>query len=71
MIITLLNDLEDGTTDCVIISETTTSEKIQSAIFKVKEEKECDYQFDDLLNALPSDCKVYSRWGNQFGVAIY
>lgn len=71
MKVILLNDLESGSTDAVILSETSTAEDIQNAIAEAKAEKEGEWQFEDLIEALPSDCTVYSRWSGDFEVAIY
>lgn len=62
MIITILNDLETGETDAVIVSETSSSEEIQTCINNAKAEKEYEWQFDDLVNSLPGDCVIYTKW---------
>ena len=39
-----------------------TKEEIESAIDKAKEIDA--YTWDDILEALPSDCEIYDRWNN-------
>lgn len=70
MNITLLNDLETGNTDAVIISEITTTEDIRNIIDKVKEELGfCN--FEDIEEKLPDDCRIKARWLNNIEVAVY
>lgn len=64
MSVIFLTDLSEDTVDAVIITETSTAEEVEVAIQKAKEDNE-DYQWDDLINSLPEDCKVYDRWSNE------
>lgn len=54
----LLKDMEERTIDAVIISKTSTAEEIQSAIDRAREIE--DYQWDDIVEALPDDCEIIS-----------
>ena len=71
MIITILNDLETGETDAVIVSETSSSEEIQTCINNAKAEKEDDWQFEDLVDSLPEDCHIYTQWGKKLNIVTY
>lgn len=67
----LLTDLEENTADAVIVTETTTAEQINDIINKVKFDLESEWQFDDIVNNLPKDCKVYSRWSGNIETVYY
>ena len=58
-----LREIADNSVDAVIFAETSTKEEIQEAINKVKSEIDC-FTWEDLLEALPEDCKIYDRWEN-------
>ena len=58
----LLKDLSEDSVDAVIIAETSTEEEIESAICKAKEKD--DYQWEDLVEALPDDCQIYDKWAD-------
>lgn len=60
----LLNDLETGETDAVIIAESSTVDQIQKAIVGAKAEKESEWQWEDVEAALPEDCEIVSRWSD-------
>lgn len=60
--IILLNDLSEDTTDAVIIAKISTAKDVEKAIQSAKAEKEYDWQFEDLVEALPKDCRIVSRW---------
>ena len=62
MAIYLLKDLEDNCADAVIIAKKSTKKDIEKAIKKAK--KIDAYTWDDIINALPSDCEIYDRWSN-------
>ena len=55
-----LKDLSEGTVDAVIITKTSTVADVETAIAKAKEKD--DYQWEDLLEALPDDCEVIDGW---------
>lgn len=57
-----LNDMTENCVDAVIIAKTSTKEEIESAIDRAKEIDA--YTWDDILEALPSDCEIYDRWNN-------
>lgn len=71
MIITLLQDLSEGTTDAVIISKNSTSEEIQEKINEAKEQKEYDWQWEDLEEALPGDCEIVTCWSGNLNKIYY
>lgn len=56
----VLKDLDDSNDVSVIIAETSTKEAVQEAIDQVKQNELWDWE--DIVKALPSDCKVYARW---------
>lgn len=58
-----LKDLEENCVDAVIIAETSTSEDIRNAIYKLKEKE--GYTWHDLLQSLPSDCILYDKWHSE------
>ena len=60
MNVILLRDLEDGCVDGVITSFETTTEELQEIIREVRNKE--DFQWDDLIDSLPKDCTLYSRW---------
>lgn len=60
--IIFLKELCDDTVDGVIITKTSTKEDISCAITKVKTEYPESYQWEDIIEALPEDCEVHSRW---------
>lgn len=60
MKIFLLQDLCEDCVDAVIVANVSTKEDIENAINKAKENP--DYQWDDLLEALPNDCVLYDKW---------
>lgn len=64
MRIFLLKNLCEDCVDAVIISkgDNTTSQEIQKCIDKMKEDKFCDWQWDDIVNSLPQDCEIYDKW---------
>ena len=59
MIITLLQDITENTIDAVIISYETTSQELQDIFYNVKENNPEGYEWDDFVNALPTDCTIY------------
>jgi hypothetical protein len=62
MKVILLKDLSEDCVDAVIVANTSTTEDIENAISKAKENP--DYQWDDLLKSLPSDCILYDKWND-------
>lgn len=62
MIVYFLKDLCEDCIDAIIIAETSTKEDIEKAIEKSKQVDE--YQWDDLVEALPDDCTIYDKWSN-------
>lgn len=63
MKVILLKDLDEGCVDAVIIASVSTTEDIENAISKAKENNPF-YEWDDLLNALPNDCMLFDKWSN-------
>lgn len=57
MNIILLKDREEDVVDTVIISMASTGQEVHDAITRAKENE--DYQWEDLIKALPEDCRVY------------
>ena len=57
-----LKDLADGSTDAVIIAKASTAEEIAEAIKKTK--KKDNYEWDDIVDALPEDCEIYDKWSD-------
>ena len=55
-----LKDLSTGCVDALIIYEASSEEDIENAIIKAKEKD--FYAWEDLLDALPKDCKVFDKW---------
>ena len=70
MIITLLEDYENDKVDAVIISETNTKEDINCIITQVKANNPENWTIDDIIEALPNDCEVWTRW-QDLGIAYY
>lgn len=70
MKVILLKDISEGTVDAVIVTNVTSAKEIEERIQRVKEEKEGDWQWEDIVGCLPLDCVVYDRWNNQ-EVAYY
>lgn len=68
--ITILKDLSEDSVDAIIISTKTTSEQIQECIDKAKSDNDGSWEWNDIVEALPSDCTVYDRW-NADGTVIY
>lgn len=64
MKVTFLKDLESGSVDAVIISETTESQIIEKTIATVKEQKAGFYEWDNIIAALPKDCLIFDKWQN-------
>lgn len=58
-----LKALSTDDVDAIIISETSTSDDITAAINKVKNDIP-DYQWPDIVNGLPDDCEIISKWDN-------
>lgn len=71
MIVSLLKDAESHEVDAVIVSYETTPKEIQEIIDRVKAEKEYDYQFDDLKDALPKDCTMFEKWNELIDHSVY
>lgn len=57
-----LKDLATGDVDAVILTKTSSKSDVERAIFKAKEKD--DYQWEDLLEALPDDCEVIESWSS-------
>jgi len=55
-----LKDLSEGSVDAVIIAKTSSEDDVRNAIIQAKQKDE--YQWDDIVNALPDDCEVYDTW---------
>lgn len=68
MKVILLKDLAEDCVDAVIIASVSTTEDIEKAISKAKENP--DYQWDDLLEVLPDDCMLYDKW-NSLEIVYY
>ena len=62
MAVFLLKDLADDSVDAVILSVTSSQEEIENAIREVKQID--GYTWEDIYDALPSDCTVYDKWSN-------
>jgi len=69
--IILLKDLSEDKVDAVIIAKKSTAQDVEKAILKAKEEKEYDWQFEDLLESMPNDCKVYTTWAGEVQSSYY
>lgn len=69
--ITVLKDLESGETDAIILSNTTTKEEIETKISDAKEKFGMEWNWENLVDALPSDCSIYDKWSRSFEVAYY
>lgn len=69
----LLKDLCEDCVDAVIISknDNMTAENIQKNIDKMKEQKEYDWQWEDIVESLPQDCEIYTRWQDDVGIITY
>lgn len=59
-----LSDIDENNIDAVIISSTSTKSDIEKAIHNVKLSVE-DYTLDNIIENLPSDCKLYHRWSSE------
>lgn len=57
-IYTVLRDVESEEIDALIISETTSSDEIESLMLKAREKMENEYQWEDFIVELPKDCYV-------------
>ena len=70
MNITFLKDMNNNYfVDAVIISKVSTEKEIQEAIDKIKEKGLENYNYKNLTEFLPRDCKVYDILNN--GIAYY
>ena len=69
--IILLRDNDTCDVDAVIITETSTSEDVTKTIEKVKAENRDSWGLDDILEALPKDCKAYSRYDGGLEESYY
>lgn len=58
-----LKALSTDDVDAIIISETSTADDITAAINQVKNDIP-DYQWPDIVNGLPDDCEIISKWDN-------
>lgn len=58
MIILLQDEDDDYKVDAVIITESTTDGEVRRIIGEVKNNS--DWDIMDIINKLPSDCKVYN-----------
>lgn len=68
MKIILLKDLSENCVDGVIVADVSTTEDIEKAISKAKENP--DYAWEDLCEVLPDDCTLYDRW-NDLKIVYY
>lgn len=69
----LLKDWCEDCVDAVIVSknDNMTAENIQKNIDKMKEQKEYDWQWEDIVESLPQDCEIYTRWQDDVGIITY
>lgn len=58
----ILKDLETGEIDAIILNKTSTVNKIENCIRKMKEENESEYQWEDLIKCLPNDCALITQF---------
>lgn len=58
-----LKDVVEDTVDGVIISNTSTKEDIQIAIDSVRSNE--NWNWEDIEEALPEDCKIYTLWSGE------
>lgn len=56
-----LKDLSEGCVDAIITAKTSTAEKIAEAI-NVAKANNSTYEWDDIVDALPDDCEIVSKW---------
>lgn len=68
--IILLNDLEEGCIDAVILSTTSTGKNVSDSISNAKDKIE-DWQFEDLIAALPKDCHLITKWSENLETVVY
>ena len=66
-----LKDVQTAETDAVIVTETSTGEDVIRAIDRVKFGNSTGWTLDDIWEALPKDCKVYSRFDSEVGTVYY
>ena len=66
----LLRDSMSSGVDAVILTRETTVDDVQEIIYNVKENND-EWQFDDIVDALPGDCDVYAAWSNDFNNVWY
>ena len=59
---TVILDHDEGELDAVIISNVTTSQKIENILGKLKQEKPGEWDYEDFRRALPDDCEFYYSW---------
>lgn len=73
MKIFLLKDLCEYYVDAVIISknDNITAQEIQENIDKMKQEHECDWQWEDIVESLPQGCEIYTRWQENLETITY
>lgn len=57
--IILLMDLSENEVDAVIITKETTSENVEEIISEVKDKYSGEWTDEDIMDALPNDCKFY------------
>ncbi len=75
MIITVLKDMEEGSVDAIIVSETTTTAEIDKILCTIKEgvwngEIDNDY-FTELVKRLPADCEIFDKWSLGLNTMFY
>lgn len=59
----LLKDVVEDSVDGIIISSTSTKEDIQIAIDSVRSNE--NWNLEDIEEALPEDCKIYTIWSGE------
>ena len=69
--VVFLKDIETAEVDVTIVTETSTGEDIIRVVDKVKFNHPHDWTLDDIIEALPKDCKAYSRFDTGVGTVYY
>lgn len=68
--IVVLKDLEEGCADAVIISSFASGKEIETAINDAKANND-EWQFEDLVAALPNHCELITKWSGDIEEIYY
>ena len=69
----LLRDMSNRSVDGIIISQSSTKQDIEDAIYAAKEiAEECgEYTWNTIIEKLPKDCEIFDAYDNTTVQSIY